>query len=234
MPFVRTQIKAICFDVDGTLSDTDNQFVLKLVGWLKPLRFIFPDNDPNPFARKLVMMTETPGNFLLGIPDRFGFDDEIAALGDYIYRKGLGKSHKPFFLVPGVEDALIKLQPHYRMSVVSARGERSTQIFLDQYNLSQFFDCIATAQTCEHTKPYPDPILWAAENMGVAPEECLMVGDTTVDILAAKAAGTQSVGVLCGFGEEDELVKSGADVILKNTALLPNLLIGPLKPGLNS
>lgn len=111
------------------------------------------------------------------------------------------------------------------MSVVSARGGKSTQIFLDQFELNPFFQAIATAQTCEYTKPYPDPILWTAEQMGVLPEECLMIGDTTVDIRAANAAGAQSVGVLCGFGEENELLRAGAGLIIASTAQLPEILL---------
>jgi phosphoglycolate phosphatase-like HAD superfamily hydrolase len=225
MPVDVSRIRALCFDVDGTLSDTDDQFVQKLTRWLTPFRFLFPNKDPRPFARKFVMATETPGNFLYGIPDRLGIDDEIAALGDFIYRLGLGKDPKPFLLIPGVKEALTKLQPHYQMSVVSARGGRSTQVFLDQFELMPFFVSVATAQTCKHTKPYPDPILWAAEQMGIDPQECLMIGDTTVDILAARAAGAQSVGVLCGFGHEDELLNASADLILQSTALLPGILL---------
>jgi phosphoglycolate phosphatase-like HAD superfamily hydrolase len=220
-----SRIRALCFDVDGTLSDTDDQFVHNLVRMMNPIRFLFPGKNPYPFARKLVMKTETPGNYLIGLPDRFGFDRTIASLGDRIYQIGLGKSAKPFLLIPGIEQMLTRLQPHYPMSVVSARGARSTGRFLHQFNLSPFFVCIATAQTCDHTKPYPDPILWAAERMSVRPSECLMIGDTTVDILAARAAGAQSVGVLCGFGERDELVHSGANRILENTALLTELLL---------
>ncbi len=220
-----SRIRALCFDVDGTLSDTDDQFVEKLIKWLKPVRFLFPARDPRPFARRLVMATESPGNFIYGIPDRLGIDDEIAALGDSIYRLGLGRGPKPFKLVPGVKEMLVQLQAHYPMAVVSARGGRSTGWFLDQFELKHFFQCIATAQTCEYTKPYPDPIEWAAEQMGVNPKECLMIGDTTVDILAASAAGGQSVGVLCGFGEEDELIEAGADLIIDQTSSLPGVLL---------
>jgi phosphoglycolate phosphatase-like HAD superfamily hydrolase len=226
MPLDNARIKALCFDVDGTLSDTDDLFVRKLVQLLKPVRFIFPGKNPHPFARAFVMFTETPGNLFYGLPDRLGIDDEIAAIGDYVYRLGLGKSPKPFLLIPGVKQALIDLQPRYKMSVVSARGRRSTQIFIDQFDLSSFFDYIATAQTCEHTKPYPDPILWTAAKMGVQPEECLMIGDTTVDILTANAAGAQSVGVLSGFGQREELINSGVDLILESTAMLPKALTG--------
>jgi phosphoglycolate phosphatase-like HAD superfamily hydrolase len=224
------RIRALCFDVDGTLSDTDDLFVHKLIKLLSPFRFIFPDHDPHPYARRLVMATESPGNLLFGIPDRLGIDDEMAAIGDFIYRLGLGKNSKPFLLIPGVKETLEQLESHYPMAVVSARGERSTQIFLDQFELTPHFKCIATAQTCDHTKPFSDPILWAAQQMNAAPGECLMIGDTTVDIKAASAAGAQSVGVLCGFGEEGELRQAGADLILKSTAFLPDILLDKKNP----
>ncbi len=219
------RIQALCFDVDGTLSNTDDQFVQKLVRMLKPVSFLFAGKDPRPFARRFVMATETPGNYLFGIPDRLGIDDEIAAVGDYIYRLGLGKNPAPFLLISGVKEALTRLQPRYPMAVVSARGGRSTGFFLDQFELRPFFQCVATAQTCERTKPHSDPIVWAAEQMGVSPPACLMIGDTIVDILAATAAGAQSVGVLCGFGEEDELREAGADLILRSTVQLPDKLL---------
>jgi len=218
------KIKALCFDVDGTLSDTDDQFVERIVRFLNPIRFIFSNNDSRPFARKIVTATETPGNYLYGIPDRLGLDDEIASLGDFIFRLGLGKTREPFLLIPGLKDTLKLLQPSYLMSVVSARGERSTMRFLNQFDLTPFFVFIATAQTCVYTKPYPDPILWAAKKMGVSPQECLMIGDTIVDIRAAQAAGAQSIGVLCGFGEKEELINSGANLIIDHTAQLPNVL----------
>ena len=60
--------------------------------------------------------------------------------------------------------------------------------------------------------------------MGVSTSACLMIGDTPVDILTGKNAGAQTVGVLCGFGEEKELEQAGADLILNSTADLVNLL----------
>lgn len=218
------RIEGLCFDVDGTLSDTDDQFVNKLTRLLNPLQFMFPQSDPKPFARKFVMMTESPANILYGIPDKLGFDHHLARFGDFIYRKGLGKKDHPFLIIPGVEMLLEHLQEIYPMAIVSARGKRTTNIFLDQFGLRPFFKAIATAQTCQYTKPYPDPIIWAADQMGIHPGNCLMIGDTTVDILSAKAAGAQSVGVLCGFGQDGELRDAGADLIIGSTKdLLPIL-----------
>jgi len=53
----------------------------------------------------------------------------------------------------------------------------------------------------------------AAREMGVLPEACLMVGDTSVDIRAGKAAGTRQSGFYAAFGEEAELRERGADMI---------------------
>ena len=214
------RIKALCFDVDGTLSDTDDLYVHKVARFFP--RFLF--KDPNHAARRFVMWVEAPGNALLGLTDTIGMDDEIVALIDWLSRHQK-KSSSTFWLIPGVDEMLAKLNGQYPMSVVSARDAKGTMRFLEQFDLAKYFDAVITGQSAEHTKPYPDPILLAAQRMGVKPEECLMVGDTTVDMRAGKAAGTQTVGVLCGFGEEPELIKKGADSILNTTSELTELLL---------
>ena len=223
MPLQVSRIRAICFDVDGTLSDTDDVMVAQLTELLKPFHVLFPGRDLTRVARGIVMEAEAPANFVYGIPDLIGLDDEIFALRDWIVRLSK-KNTRPFQLVPGTRDMLDSLVKRYPLSVVSARDTRTTMDFLNQFNLVPYFKCIATDQTCEHTKPFADPILWAAREMGVFPDACLMVGDTSVDIRAGKAAGAQTVGVLCGFGEEGELREQNADMILPMTAELVQVL----------
>lgn len=215
-----SRVKALCFDVDGTLSDTDDLYAHKFEPFFP--KFLF--QDPKRTARRFVMWVEAPGNALLGLTDTIGLDDEIVAFIDWLSRHQK-KSAKTFWLIPGVDEMLKQLKGHYPMAVVSARDEKGTMRFLEQFNLVQYFDAVITGQSAEHTKPYPDPVLLAAQKMGVKPEECLMIGDTTVDIRAGKSAGAQTVGVLCGFGEEPELIKKGADMILKSTPELANLLL---------
>jgi N-acetyl-D-muramate 6-phosphate phosphatase len=227
MLFDRARVQALCFDIDGTLSDTDDQLVAQVERIVRPLRFFLPRHDTRGLARRLVMGSEAPGNFLIGIPDFLGIDGLLSSLGDALYRRRLEQNRRSFLLIPGARATLEALHPHYPMCIVSARGEHSSQAFLDQFDLQPFFRCIATAQTCRHTKPYPDPILWAAQQMGIFPANCLMIGDTTVDIRAGKAAGAQTVGVLSGFGEADELCRSGADVILNSVEALASLLVYP-------
>jgi N-acetyl-D-muramate 6-phosphate phosphatase len=212
------RIKALCFDVDGTLSDTDDYYAQKIVRFLPPSIF----RDPAHSARRIVMWVESPGNALLGFADKIGVDDEMVAFIDWLNRHRKSPLKK-YLIVPGVEEMFKQIQGRYPMSVVSARDEKSTLRFLTQFDLGKYFDAIVTGLSAPHTKPYPDPIFLAAQKMGVQPQECLMIGDTTVDMRAGKAAGAQTLGVLCGFGEEDELKQLGADLILKSTGDLAAL-----------
>lgn len=220
-----SRIKALCFDVDGTLSDTDDLYAQKVVDLLP--RFLFP--NPMQTARRLVMWVESPGNALLGFADIIGVDDEMVAFIDWMNRHRKNPVKK-FLLVPDVDRMLAQMHGRYPMAVVSARDEKSTLRFLDRFDLCKYFDVIVTGLSAPHTKPYPDPILLAAQKMGVKPDECLMIGDTTVDIRAGKSAGAQAVGVLCGFGEEDELRQLGADLILKSTSELTEVFDGKNPP----
>jgi HAD superfamily hydrolase (TIGR01549 family) len=207
-----SRIKALCFDVDGTLSDTDDLYAKRVSPYLP--RAIF--SDPDQTARRLVMWVEAPGNALLGFADKVGMDDEMGTVIDWMSRHQTN-TLKKFMLIPGADTMLATLKGRYPMAVVSARHEKSTMRFLEQFDLVKYFDAIVTGLSAAHTKPFPDPIFLAAKLMGVKPEECLMIGDTTVDICAGKSAGAQTVGVLCGFGEEQELRDMGADLILSNT-----------------
>jgi N-acetyl-D-muramate 6-phosphate phosphatase len=218
------RIQALCFDVDGTLSDTDDLFANKISTYFRPIRFFLPGRDAERAARRFVMWAEAPGNLLLGIPDWLDIDSPLAALVEWTTIL-TPRPKRNFLLVPGVKEMLTQLKGHYPMAVVSARDERSTTRFLDQFELHPYFDVVVTALTARHTKPYPDPILYAAAKMGVQPEGCLMIGDTIIDIRAGKAAGAQTLGVLCGFGEEPELRRLGADEILESTAGLADLLL---------
>ena len=213
------RIRALCFDVDGTLSDTDDLYVQKVLPFFPPFLF----RNPQHAARRFVMWIESPGNALIGLPDIIGLDDELLGLWEWLNRHR-PRPMKHFILVPGVKEMLERLYGKYPMAIVSARDDESTRAFLDQFDLAGFFEEIVTAITAEHTKPYPDPVLYAAGKLGVPPENCLMIGDTTVDIRAGKAAGTQTVGVLCGFGERAELERREADLILESTSELADAL----------
>lgn len=219
------RIQALCFDVDGTLRDTDDQYVQRLVSYLKPIRPFLPRRDLKLMARRLIMAIEDPGNLALDLADRLGIDNLTNRLLQSIERpRQRLKIESKAPTIPGVNQMLDALHPRYPMAIVSARGEGATLDFLESQHLTRYFQVIVTGQTCARTKPHPMPVLWAAAKLGVAVESCLMIGDTKVDIRSGRTAGAQTVGVLCGFGTEDELAKAGADVILKSSADLADHL----------
>lgn len=216
-------VRLICFDVDGTLSDTDNQYVQRIELWLAPVAYLSGVNA-HQLARSLIYRMETPGNLILEILDILHMDRPVGQLIEFIEHLQPSRSTPSFMLIEGVRELLNQLQARYHLAIVSSRSQRKTMAFLEHFDLLPFFGPIATSQTCPRTKPHRDPILWVADQVGVNPAECLMVGDTTHDIRAGKAAGAQTIGVLCGFGREDELRRAGADLILSSTTDLAFLM----------
>ena len=221
-----SRVQALCFDVDGTLRDTDDQYVLNLANWLQPLRFILPQHDTQAFARRIVMKLESPAGFMFRIPDRLGIDGYLTSIGDFLFRSGIRGTDRDYLIIDGVPETLAILAQHYPLAVVSNRRGGSTTAFLDAFRLHKYFQCVVTGRTLRKRKPNPEPLLWAADQMGVPAAGCLMIGDTTVDMQAGKAAGAQAVGLLCGFGERDELQRTGADLILDTPVQLVDLLLG--------
>ena len=218
------RIQGICFDVDGTLSDTDDLWVNRLEKNLSPASRLFPQRSPHSFARWAVMGIEAPGNLLYWMLDFLHVDDDVGHILNKMSKNGRLRTSGPFWIIHAVKETLLALQPRYPLAVVSARDRGSTYAFLDHFELTPLFLAVATSQTCEHTKPFPDPVIWAGEKMGISPHNLLMVGDTWVDVRAGKAAGAQTVGVLCGFGREKSLRRAGADLIIPSTDDLIDVL----------
>jgi HAD superfamily hydrolase (TIGR01549 family) len=175
--------------------------------------FAFNSTTRARIARWLIMTAESPVNALYHLADRLKLDDDFARLVENRSRNSRFKKY-PFWLMEGAVELLELVHERMPLSIVSARDEITTMRFVESFQLGRYFHKIVTSQTCEHTKPYADPVLWAASQMKVAPENCVMIGDTTVDILAGRAAGAQTIGVLCGFGSKKELQRAGADLIV--------------------
>jgi HAD superfamily hydrolase (TIGR01549 family) len=217
------QVKALCFDIDGTLRDTDDLYVERLAGYLKFLQPFLPSRDSKITARRIIMAMEDPGNLVLDLADRMGIDNLATQIARVLERPRRLEFIKSL-VIPGVVEMLQAMYLHYPMAVVSARGELTTMEFLESHALTGYFQVVVTGQTCKRTKPHPMPVLWAAERLGVPAQACLMIGDTKADICAGRAAGAQTVGVLCGFGTQEELLKAGAHLLLKSTVDLADAL----------
>lgn len=224
--FNRALVRAVCFDIDGTLADTDDAYVLRFARLLHPIAPLLPGRNVNAAARRLVLRLESPTNALLSLLDRLHLDQALGALLDQLHRMRGAAARPSIELIPGAREALSQLSSHYALGVVTARERSSALDILRVHKLQPYFQCVATARTTLRAKPHPAPVLWAAEQLGCRPSELLMVGDTSVDIRAGRAAGAQTVALLCGFGQREELELAGAHVILDEPLQLANLLLG--------
>ncbi len=216
----RDKVQAILFDLDGTLMDTDDQAVEKLAHRLQRLRWPHPHRT----ARRLVMASETPGNILITLLDMVGLDAPVMAFNNWLRRRRGLHSPRDFRIMADAQKMLATMSGRYRLAVVTTRGQTETQEFLDQHDLHDIFETLVTRESTWRLKPHPAPIRHAAQRLGVPVENCVMVGDTTVDVKSARRAGAWAVAVLCGFGERKELERTGAHAILEHTSQLSSLL----------
>ena len=212
--------RAILFDLDGTLIETDNRWadtLARKLGWLARL---IPRVDAQTLARRIVMSVESPANYLMSALEHLGIGSGFFGLADRVRRaKGLatrGESE----LVEGSMRLLNALQGHYLLAVVTTRARPEAEAFVRQAGLQELFPLVITRQDVLRMKPHPEPVLKAAKLLQVPPSACMMVGDTTADIRAAKRAGAFAVAVLSGFGVRNELEKAGADLVLPRAELL--------------
>ena len=219
------RIQAICFDIDGTLADTDDAYIQHAARWLTPFRRLLRDGDPMVLARRTVMAIESPANTFVAWLDRLHLDQILGPAVNALYRLRGASAAQEIDLIPGACEAVHRLAQRFPLAICTAREQASTHAFLVNQGLDALFKCVATARSARRAKPHPAPVLWVCEQLDLSPHALLMVGDTVVDILAGRRAGAQTVGLLCGFGERDELLAAGANLILDNPAQLVSLLL---------
>jgi len=217
---VRDRIRAIFFDLDGTLIDTDDALLEALARRLERWSWAFGRGDPRPLLRRVVLAAEGPVNAVISALDAVGLDDNLFSIGDRLRHARGVRPRGNFVAVDGALEMIRSLRPSYRLGVVTTRSRADALAFLRQFELESLLEVLASREDTRRLKPHPEPVHRAASSVDLSPDQCVLVGDTPVDIVSAKVAGAYAVGVLCGFGERDELLKAGADLILENTAQL--------------
>ncbi len=129
---------------------------------------------------------------------------------------------KPF---AGVPELLDQLQAHgVGLAVVSNKPEVFTKQCVETIFPNWEWDCILGQSDAIPSKPDAAMALHAAERLGVAPENCLFVGDSDIDILTGVNAGMTAVGVSWGFRPEAELRDAGMQHYLETPADLLALI----------
>ncbi len=213
-------VQAILFDLDGTLIAAHPRDMTRLAQKLGLLKPIAPGGDVARLLRRLVLWSEIPSNYALALLERLGLNSEENRLINRLRGLKGVSTPKRSELVAGAREMLVALQGRYRLGVVTSRCRRTANNLLRQHQVDHYFAAIATREDTWLLKPHPAPVRYAAKLLGVDPSACAMVGDTPMDMQAAKGAGAIAIGVLTGFGEEDDLRRAGADIILPSVAAL--------------
>jgi phosphoglycolate phosphatase len=186
-----SRIKALIFDLDGTLVDTSRDIT-------EAINYAI-----EPYGLKHITVEETIGLVGEGITrliekvlkDKVQYRDEtIKRFLDY-YSKNLTKYSMPY---EGIKETLEKLDK-YKKVVVSNKREALSRRLLEELKMDIYFDYILGSDSTPEKKPSPVPIFKALELTGVAPDEALMIGDSNLDIQAGHSAGVKTVAVLYGY-----------------------------------
>lgn len=128
-------------------------------------------------------------------------------------------------LYPGVKEGLQQLKAMgFRVCCVTNKAAAFTEPLLKDMGIYSTFELIVSGDTTPKKKPDPMPLLYAAEKFGAAPADCLMVGDSSNDVTAARAAGFQVVCVPYGYNHGKDIRDSKPDAVINTLAELPALL----------
>ncbi len=104
------------------------------------------------------------------------------------------------------------------MGVVSNKPQEFTDLILAKLGLAPYFGAVLGPEATVHKKPHPEPLLTALQKLGAKTSEAVMIGDSTVDIEAARAANVP-VGVLThGYGSRESLIAADPDWLVDSLA----------------
>lgn len=145
----------------------------------------------------------------------YGFSEEKAMEAIEVYReyfreKGLYENE----VYDGIRELLEKIkQSGRRIVLATSKPEEFSIRILEHFDLIKYFHVVAGASMDEKRNKKGDVIRYAMEKGGFTAEKAIMIGDREHDIFGAKENGLPSIGVLYGYGSEDELRLAGADYI---------------------
>ncbi len=205
-------VKAVLFDLDGTLLNTLEDIAASMNAVLE--RSGFPSH---PIERYKKFVGGGIGDLAQRVlPDGCNDDtrsSEISAEMREEYSRRWGEKTR---LYPGVEKMLEGLQKrNVPQSILSNKPDDFTRIMCRHFLGSWRFNIIMGASDRMPKKPDPAAALFIAREMGIRPGDFLYLGDSDTDMKTAVAAGMFPAGALWGFRDADELSANGAKLLLK-------------------
>jgi len=190
---------ALLLDLDGTLLDTAPD----MGGALNRLR---DEEGLGPLAPATIRQVVSHGAVrlvTLGFPAARGEEFErLRRRFLELYARNLADHTRPF---PGLLAVLEALERRaVPWGVVTNKPGWLTDPLLSELGLAHRAGCVVSGDTVAERKPHPLPLLHAARLIGVAPQECLYVGDAERDIQAGRAAGMTTLVAMYGYIGADE------------------------------
>ena len=212
-------IKAVIFDVDGTLLDTERIYMKAWKEAAAEAGYVMPDvvlqktRAVNTKDAARIFEEEIGNGFSYQAvrPIRVRIAEEII------------KRESPI-LKPGVLELLAFLEGKgIRLSVASSTNQQGTREHLAESRILDRFEVVVGGDMVTNGKPHTDIFLKAAEALSVAPEECIVVEDSPAGIRAAHAAGMKAVLVPDQAAITQEIIDM-ADVVLNSLLEMPTYL----------
>jgi len=220
-------LRAVLFDMDGTLLDTAPD----MVNALNALR---AEKHLAPMPYEVVRSAVSHGAARMV---RTGFEDvgepEFTQLQQRFLAIYSGALSVHSRLFPGMQAVLDDLDARgLKYGIVTNKAAWLTEPLLQQMQLRSRFACVVSGDTLAERKPHPLPLLHAAALAGVPPGACVYVGDAQRDVEAAHAAGMPALVANYGYLRADEDSRSwGGDIYLQEPGDLLEWLRGLDRPG---
>ena len=204
-------IKAVLFDLDGTLLDSAPDLAAA-VNKMRTDRAMIE----LPYASFRPMVGAGARGMLSVAFDMNPADDGFEAMKlEFFanYEKCLIQKTVAF---SGVSEVIAKIKiAEIRWAVVTNKSQRFTKPLTDSMSLFSSAGAIVSGDTTPYSKPHPAPLLEAASRLGIQPENCLYVGDDERDIVAGRAAGMRTVAAAYGYlGKDSDILTWKADAII--------------------
>ena len=217
-------IRAVLLDLDGTLLHTAPEIAAAAADMLSELGLApVPISQVSAFIGKGIpsFVRRTLEASLGRVPDERRIGSAIESFF-FNYEKRNGRSARPY---PGVIEGLDAMRTAgLALGCVTNKTAQFTVPLLKASGLEPYFQVVISGDSVAKKKPEPEPLLAACTRLGVAPCEALMVGDSTNDALAARAAGCPILLVPYGYSEGIDVQTIECDGIFASLLHVAGLL----------
>lgn len=196
----------VIFDLDGTLIDTPRAIIETFATTLVSIGM--PTCEAKDIRATIGLPLEQAFSKLIGVP----LNNNLVSQGIQKYQKlfkelVLPKAEELIF--PGVEDGLTAfLDQGLSLAVATSKFQANAEALLQAAGLHGYFNIVVGADRVAQPKPNPESGYLIMKKLGVQAQQAVMVGDTTHDMLMAKAAGMSSLAVTYGVHNLQELKSS--------------------------